>query len=141
MLSSYSQPSSSLDYPLRHVGVAIPIAAPADRVWHLISEFHHWPDWGVTVRAVDSSPRSVEPGAAGRVKTTLGLWLPFEITNGDPGRVWEWRVAGIAATTHVIERDSDNACTLRFTVSPLFAPYLVVLWLGVRRVKRLAEPC
>lgn len=124
---------------MRHIGLTVPIAAPADRVWALISTFGRWPDWGPTVRAVRSTSNAVGVGITGRVQTVAYLWLPFEITHVAPGTEWGWRVAGVPATNHVVQEASDGTCSLRFTVPAIFVPYLAVLWLGLRNVKRLAE--
>ena len=52
------------------------------------------------MRAVDAPQRFITEGTRGRVQTTLGLWVPFEITDWEEGRAWAWRVGGIPATGH-----------------------------------------
>lgn len=111
------------------------IAAPVDVVWDLISRYEHWPSWGVTIVAVDPDAGPVEPGATGRVKTIAGVWLPFEITDVDPGAWWSWKVAGIEATGHRVEPTSDG-CRVTFT-APIWAPfYLPVLTRAVELIDR-----
>lgn len=124
---------------MRHIGLTVHIAAPAERVWALISTFRRWPEWGPTVRAVRSTSNAVGVGISGHVQTVAFLWLPFEITHVTPGREWAWKVAGVPATNHVVHEAPDGTCTLRFTVPVIFVPYLAVLWLGLRSVRRLAE--
>ena len=124
---------------MKHARASLEVGASADEVWRLISEFDHWPAWGPTVLAVDSSAGAVGPGVTGRVKTIAGVWLPFTIGQVEPGRSWNWRVAGVPMTGHNIA-DLDNGRTMvEFTVPILLAPYVLVLRSGLRRLKRLAE--
>ena len=54
--------------------------APAARVWTLISQFEWWPEWGASIRAVETEADRVAEGVTGRVQTIAGIWLPFQIT-------------------------------------------------------------
>jgi uncharacterized protein YndB with AHSA1/START domain len=121
------------------VSARIEVAAPAAEVWDLVADFRHWPEWGTSIRAVDSAAQSVTPGVGGRVRTVVGLWLPFTITEVEPGRSWHWKVAGLTATGHrVIEVDSGHSI-VEFTAPRLLAPYVIVLRAALRRLKTLAE--
>lgn len=117
----------------------VEIDAPIDVVWPLIAEFRFWPQWGPTVRRVDAKADEIAPGVTGRVQTAIGIWLPFEITDVDPMRSWDWKVAGVKATGHEVSAASPNRTLVEFTVPALFAPYVVVLRAGLRRIKALAE--
>jgi len=121
------------------------VAAPADEVWQLLVDVRRWPDWGPTVTAarLDGSKASaLTPGATGRVRTPVGLWLPFTVTDWhDDGarRAWSWRVAAVPATTHEVVVLGEAACVVRIGV-PVWAPaYLPVTELAVRRIRALAE--
>lgn len=118
---------------------SIEIAAPVNTVWPLLAEFRWWPSWGPTVRAVSAEATSVAPGARGRIQTPIGIWVPFEITNVEPERSWNWTVAGIRATGHHVTAVGSNRTRVDFTVSGWFAPYAVILHAGLRRLKELAE--
>ena len=124
---------------MRPVRASIEIAAPVGTVWPLLAEFRWWPRWGPTVRAVVADADSVAPGVRGRVRTPLGAWLPFEITSVEPGRSWHWTVAGVRATGHHLTAVDSGRTRADFTVSGWFAPYVLVLHAGLRRLKRLAE--
>ena len=124
---------------MRHIGTALDIDAPADRVWALLAEFHHWTDWGVSIRRVESEALQVAPGATGRVQTVAGPWLPFRICDVVPGQFWIWDVAGIGATGHHVTPLAGGRCRVEFTAPWIAAPYLAVLRLSLRRLKRLAE--
>jgi hypothetical protein len=65
--------------------------------------------------------------------------VPFEITSVEPGSSWTWTVAGIRATGHYVTAMGSRCTRVDFTVSGWFAPYVVVLHAGLRRLKELAE--
>jgi uncharacterized protein YndB with AHSA1/START domain len=124
---------------VRHARVSIEVGAAGEKVWRLISEFEHWPAWGPSVLAVESEAAAVEPGVTGRVKTVAGFWLPFEITAVEPGRSWNWKVAGIPATGHRVEDIGDGSSRVEFTAPIVTYPYVLVLRRGLVRLKQLAE--
>ena len=100
--------------------------------------------WGPTVTEarLDVGRRtSLAPDSTGRVRTPLGVWLPFTVTQWhDDGarRAWSWRVVGVPATSHEVVADG-SACRVRFGV-PLWAPaYLPVVELALRRIRAIAE--
>ncbi|NNF64551.1 MAG: SRPBCC family protein [Acidimicrobiia bacterium] len=122
--------------PLR---ATIVIDASAYTVWSLLSEFRHWPSWGPTVRAVQADTAVVEPGVSGRVQTSILVWLPFEIETVRVGEYWDWRVLGVFATGHGVERIDTSSTRVVFSTPWWFAPYLAVLHLGLRRLRTVAE--
>lgn len=124
---------------MRHLRTSIDISAPTQRVWPLIADFANWPTWGPSVRTVSSDAATVAAGVRGTIQTPMRLTVRFEITAVVPGRSWTWRVAGIPATGHHLEATAPGRSRLTFTVHPLLAPYLLVLRIGLRRVKRQAE--
>ncbi len=123
---------------MRHVRETIEIGVPPSRGWDLIARFEHWPHWGVSIDGVEAAGSEVESGLKGRVKTAVGPWLPFEITDVDPGRSWSWRVAGIPATGHVVEAIGADRCAVSFTVPWPAAPYRFVLRRSLRRLAAMA---
>lgn len=119
--------------PLR---VSLRIPSPPELAWDHISLFDHWPSWGVTITAVEPPSGRVRPGIEGRVKTIAGTWLPFRITDVRDGAFWTWRVAGVAATGHLVEPDAEG-CRVTFT-APWWAPfYLPVLSRALRTLSRM----
>lgn len=113
-------------------------AAPAD-AWGLLADTSEWPAWGPSIREVDSEDRVVRRGTRGRVRTLLGLWLPFEITRVAEGRAWSWRVLGIRATGHRVEALGPHRCRVVFEVPWLAAPYALVCRRALRRIAELLE--
>ncbi|NND01479.1 MAG: hypothetical protein HKN91_01705 [Acidimicrobiia bacterium] len=129
---------------MKQVGVGVDIAAPTEIVWDLIARFEHWPDWGTTISKVTVdhdivASEVVAPGVVGRVRTIVGIWLPFEITEVEPGRAWTWRVAGQRATGHSVMPLGASRSRLEFTVGWVLLPYLLPMWLAVRRIRALVE--
>ena len=115
------------------------IPAPAAVAWALLTDTHAWPQWGPSVRAVDTPTRFITAGLRGRVQTTLGPWLPFEITDWEEGSHWSWTVAGIPATGHLVEATGPDRCSVTFTI-PAWAPfYVLVCRIALRRLATQAH--
>ncbi len=114
------------------------VRASPEAAWALISSTDTWPDWGLTVSAAEPVGATVQVGLRGRVRTPVGLWLPFEITDCDPPRSWAWSVLSVPATSHVVE-PAPGGCRVSFAVpTPAFA-YLAVCRLALERIAALLE--
>lgn len=124
---------------MRHVELTRDIAAPAEAVWSLLTDTSLWPRWGPTVSDVEIADRVLGPASRGRVRTVVGVWLPFEVTSFEPGRSWTWRVAGVPATSHRIEPLAAGRTRLVFGVPWPAAIYAAVLAIGMRNIERLLE--
>ncbi len=112
-------------------------AAPA-AAWRVLTDLDLWPRWGPTVTAaeLDDGARRLTTGARGRVRTPANLWLPFVVTELQPGYRWAWRVAGVPATGHRVE-PHPAGCRVVFEVPTLAAPYAVVCRLALTRIGSL----
>ena len=149
-----------------NVRVGRDIAAEPSVVWNLLVDTDRWSQWGPSVAAVeltgveqagaeltgagltgagrdDADPdgepeeRWIRSGSTGRVRTVLGMWIPFVVTDFEPGRSWGWRVAGVPATTHrVVPR--ERGCRVEFGVPIVAAPYALVCRAALRRIEHLA---
>jgi uncharacterized protein YndB with AHSA1/START domain len=114
------------------------IDAPAAAVWKVLVDLDAWPRWGPTVSGADLDGDELTLGATGHVRTPVGLALPFEITDFDPGRRWAWSVAGVPATSHSVEPDGSGC--LASMAAPWFAPaYLPVLAIALQRIDRMVR--
>jgi hypothetical protein len=119
--------------------VSLDIDAPARIAWHLLIDTAEWPRWGPSVRAVDTPDPLIGPGMRGRVQTSVGLWLPFEITAWQAGEAWAWQVAGIEATGHRVEPLGADRCRVSFLV-PRWAPlYRPVCASALRKIAERAK--
>ncbi|BCW68291.1 hypothetical protein NicSoilB4_30540 [Arthrobacter sp. NicSoilB4] len=130
------------------------VAASAEDVWTLLTDTGQWPAWGPSITGVEpartgipagpEAGRAAEPGSGGlaagsrgRVRTVLGVALPYTVTALEPGRYWSWSVAGLPATGHRVV-PQGGGCLVTFTV-PWWAPaYLPVCALALRRIERIA---
>ena len=138
------------------------IAASAEDVWVLLTDTGQWPAWGPSITGVEPGPAGIPAGHAagsaartaagsasgtasgglalgsrGKVRTVLGVALPYTVTAFEPGRYWSWSVAGIQATGHRV-LPQDGGCLVTFTVPWWAPPYLLVCALALRRIERLA---
>ena len=119
------------------------VAAPMEAVWDLLVDLDAWPQWGPTVTGsrLDDGSRILRAGAVGSVRTPVGLWLPFEVTElarRPELASWSWSVAGVPATTHRV-RARGAVCVVELG-APWWAPaYWPVLEIGTRRLAALAE--
>lgn len=112
-------------------------ASPAS-AWALISDTGSWTQWGPSVSEVQPANAALSLGLTGRLRTPLGLWLPFEVTAFDPPHSWAWSVLGIPATSHLVE-PAPGGCRVVFGVpAPAFA-YLPVCRFALHRIAALLE--
>ena len=122
-----------------HTSRVLPGVSPA-AAWALLTDTRRWPEWGPTVSAAtvtSSASPFVATGSTGRVRTPVGVWLPFEVTEFDEGHRWSWRVTGVPATSHEVEPAGADGCRVSFLVPTAAAPYLAVCALALRRIERL----
>ena len=114
-------------------------AAPQAEVWDVFVDTVRWPEWGPSVREVVCSDRKIRAGSAGRVRTALGFWIPFEITGFDRPRYWSWSVGGVPATGHRVEAGPGGGSIIVFEVPLAAAPYGLVCMIAAKRIARIAE--
>jgi len=120
------------------VSVGRDLAVSPDVAWDMLTRTRFWPGWGPSVSAVEPTDARIGPDSTGRVRTAVGVWLPFAVTDWDEGRSWSWRVAGLPATGHRVE-PTATGCRVSFDVPAVAAPYLVVCRIALGRIDRLAR--
>jgi hypothetical protein len=114
------------------------IDAPAATVWGLLVDLDAWPRWGPSVRRASVDGGVLAAGARGKVVTSLGVSLSFEVTAFEPGVGWAWKVGGIDATDHRVEPLGADRCRVGFGVGWPATPYLGVCRIAIGRLARLA---
>ncbi len=114
------------------------IDAPLERVWEILTDTRQWPAWGPSVLRVDSPQRYICSGLQGRLKTAVGIWVSFEITNCEAPVFWDWKVAGFAATGHRLKKLNKNSCELNFELPFAAFPYALICRQAANRIARLA---
>jgi hypothetical protein len=107
--------------------------------WAALARYEHWPSWGPSITDVDPPAGEVGVGDRGRVRTPVGGWLPFEVTAVDPGRRWDWRVAGVPATGHRVDALGATRSRIVIEVPWWAAPYVVVCRVALARLEEVAE--
>jgi hypothetical protein len=122
-----------------YVEISRVVGASPKIVWEFLTDTFTWEGWGPSILAVRSSERYIRKGSYGRVKTILRFWLPFHITDLDSGTYWSWRIFGINATGHRLERLDESTCRLVFQVPLWAAPYLLVCKIALDRIAEMLE--
>jgi hypothetical protein len=79
----------------------------------------------------------LELGATGTVRTSLGVAVPFTVTEFEPGRHWAWKVAGIPATHHRVE-PADGGARASMAAPLWAAGYLSVCSIALRRIDAIS---
>lgn len=111
----------------RRIEVAAELPATPSAAWDALTDTVRWPAWGPSVTDVDCDRRRIRTGTTGRVRLPGGVWVPFTVTDVEPGRRWDWRVARVPATGHRVEPVADDRrCRVVFEVPPLAAGYVPV---------------
>jgi len=120
-----------------YIEISRVVGASPNRLWELLTDTLAWEEWGPSIIAVRSSDRYIRKNSHGQVKTALRFWVPFQITELDPGKHWSWDIFGIKATGHRIEQLNESSCRLVFQVPIWAAPYLIVCKIAMDRIVRL----
>jgi hypothetical protein len=109
----------------------------APTVWNVIADTWQWTRWGPTVAGVVCEDRFIKATSRGKVRTSLGLWFPFRITEYRNGVEWRWNVASVSATGHRIVVHPDSGCDLWFDTPILAAPYSLICSMALLKIERL----
>lgn len=104
---------------MMHIEVSQAIEAPRSKVWGLLTYTDRWEEWSPFVSGVDSSRKRINRGTTGRIKTPVGVRVPFEVTEYESDEYWKWDVARIPATGHRLARASGK--TVVAIEVPLYA--------------------
>jgi hypothetical protein len=91
------------------------------------------------VKAVECRDRFIRQGTEGKVKTAVGICVPFIITAYEEGRFWAWKVAGVPATGHRVESQEEGLCKLTFEVPLLAAPYGYICKIALDRIAGILD--
>ncbi|MFT5354199.1 MAG: hypothetical protein ACI9KE_001402 [Polyangiales bacterium] len=113
--------------------------ADAQTVWSILADTRRWTEWGPSVVKVEHTPSMLHACSEGRVQLPIGLWLPFRVTDFEPGRSFRWSVAGIPATGHRVVSLGPGRSRVTFEVPTLAAPYALVCKVACRKIAKLAE--
>lgn len=123
-------------YAANQLTVSREYAVAAAVVWKIITDTRQWPIWGPSVVAVQCPDQCITAASAGRVRTSLGIWLPFTITRFTAGEFWSWRIGRVEATGHHVQALGAERCRLSFTMPWWAGAYLPVCSLALRRIQK-----
>ena len=131
---------------MKEVAISFPNAAvsrlfrsPCSQIWQMLTDTAIWPQWGPSLEAVECSDRFIRQGTEGKVKTAVGICVPFIITAYEEGRFWAWKVAGVPATGHRVESQEEGLCKLTFEVPLLAAPYGYICKIALDRIAGILD--
>lgn len=110
---------------------------PASLIWKILTDTRLWTVWGPSLKRVECSDRFITVGSRGRLRTVLGIWLPFTIIGFKNMEFWNWRVGGFNATGHQVTSIQPARCRLTFTMPWWASPYLVVCIIALQRIKKI----
>lgn len=113
-------------------------ARPGD-VWNLLVDTRRWADWSPVITDVESSEIRIRHGTTGKIRTRLGVQLPFEVTKYEEGSYWAWDVARIGATGHRVEPIAGRT-RVTFEVPVYAAAYAPVCRLALDRIEGTVVP-
>lgn len=102
---------------MRHE-VTTAIAAPADRVWAILSDVERWPSWTASVTSVELDGPLAE-GATAKIRQPKLPVTTWRVTEVVPGRsfTWEAKAPGSHATGwHEVTPTGDHSCEVRLAI-------------------------
>lgn len=123
------------------------IDAPADRIWSIITDIDHWPDWLPTVSAARKlSPASFGPGSRYELKQPLQPAAIWEVTEyAQMSFTWRRLSSGplsLQARHEVLQPDGTAINRLSLTCAGplcvLFWPILRIVFALTLRVENAA---
>ena len=122
-----------------HFNISRIVQTTPEALWDMLTDTKSWPQWGPTVKAVQSNSQYIRAGSTGHVKTVFGFWAPFVITEWIDGQYWSWHVFNIRATGHRIEIIDGKCCRLIFEVPFWAGPYAIICKVAADRIARYLE--
>lgn len=127
-----------ITFSKRRILVSRPVDCTIEEAWRLITDTEQWLVWGPSITGVRCDQRFIGPTSAGYVRTLLGLWVPFAITEYQHLRYWSWRIGRIQATGHKLAATNDGNCLVSFDMPWWAGPYAVICSIALSRISRLA---
>ena len=111
----------------------IEIDAPAERVWHLLTDFASYPQWNPFIRSISGEPRIGERLEA-RIEPPGARGMTFKpvVINAEPNRELRWLgrllVPGLFDGEHSLEIEPLEENGVRFVQREAFRGLLVPLF-------------
>jgi len=98
--------------------VTTTIAAPAERVWAILSDVERWPTWTASVTSVElDGPMAV--GSRAKVRQPKLPAVTWTVTELVPGRSFTWETTGPGSRAtgwHEVTPTGDGSCDVRLAL-------------------------
>ena len=98
-----------------HTEVTFPVAAPAARVWAILSDVERWPTWTASMTSVVlEGPLAV--GTTAKIRQPKLPPTAWTVTEVVPGRSFSWESkapGSLAVGEHEITPTGDSSCSVR----------------------------
>jgi uncharacterized protein YndB with AHSA1/START domain len=121
---------------MTHCSFAVDIQASPDRVWAVLRDIEHWPEWTPTVTSIQRLDRGpVAVGSRARIRQPKLPLAEWQVTELDEGRSFTWvsRSPGVRVTArHWVEADeAGSRATPSLQFSGLLGPLVAFLTRGL----------
>ncbi len=110
-----------------------------NEVWQVLTDTDQWAQWGPSVSRVQCAKRYIELSSTGSIRTILGFWVPFTITEYEHLHFWKWRIGRFEATGHRLVSVDDQTCRLSFDLPWWAFPYAIVCLIALGRISSVCE--
>jgi uncharacterized membrane protein len=100
--------------------ITVDIEAPAARVWAILSDAEHWPEWTASVRSVTLHDPELRVGTTATIDQPRLPTVSWTVTRLTVGREFTWETGGPGARTvahHSVESTGPDRCRVRLSVS------------------------
>ena len=118
------------------------IAAPAERIWSILMDFEHYPEWNPFVSRIDGTPQVGEKLHV-RLTPPGGMAMSFKpsVVNVAPEQEFRWLghllVRGLFDGEHLFQLNAEGAGRTRFVQKEQFKGILVPLLMLMARKSTL----
>ena len=123
---------------VRRIAVCGPVAPQVS--WGRYAELARWSTWAPQISGVEADAERLRPGLTGRVLTSVGLKVPFVVTEVDAAAMtWSW-IVGVGPIRHTLHhglapRRTGTRATLAIEGSaPLVTAYAPLAWWALRNL-------
>jgi hypothetical protein len=122
--------------PVTDFAIAVEISAPPDRVWAVMSDVAHWPDWTPTVTRVEPlEPGPLAVGQRARIRQPRLPIAVWRVAALEPGRSFTWmtRSPGVEVTARhsVVPTDAGSRAHLALHFGGILGPLVARITRGL----------
>ena len=128
-----------INFSHSHISISRVVRCSAKDAWDLLTDTQKWHLWGPTVAGVNCEERYIRKGVEGHVQIPTRQWLRFIVTEYEHQHYWHWKVASLSATGHRLDIVDNQSCRIAFELPFLWAPYVTICWLALKRLTKLLE--